>query len=247
MIKVTKTVCTYMIILFILAGCNPATPALQSEPTGTKAVFTLTPNPTTTATTTPEPTETTTPEPVATATKLPELTLTIEPSPTVVQQQWTADGTILPDEYTYQDEFPGLRFYWRNDDTYLYFAMAGDTSGWVAVGFDPDNRMQGANFIFGYITDGDIHLWDAYGTAPTGPNHPPDDELGGTVDIIAFSGLEMNGVTTFEIQMPLASGDVYDKALEPGQTYPYIIAMGAEDSFNARHIKYAGGQLALDG
>ena len=124
--------------------------------------------------------------------------------------------------------------------------MEGDTTGWVSVGIDPERRMQGANYLFGYV-DGDVvKLWDAFGTAPTGPNHPPDEELGGTVDIVTYAGIEENGITRFEIQIPLDTGDAYDKILVPGQTYPYIIAIGGEDSYNAYHQKYAEGQLVLD-
>jgi hypothetical protein len=214
------------------------------------ATSTVTPIPTVAdtplPTDTPLQTETATPEPEATETESPLPTATNEPSPTAQVPAWKADGIIMPDEYTYQDDFSGLRFWWSNDASFLYFAIEGDTTGWVAAGFDPDSRMQGANFLFGFVTSSEVKIWDAYGTGPTGPNHPPDEELGGTVDIVNYFGLEEDGMTRFEIQIPLDSGDAYDKSLEPGQTYPFIVAMGGEDEFNAYHLKYAVGQLNLD-
>ena len=105
--------------------------------------------------------------------------------------------------------------------------------------------MQGANYLFGYVENGEARLWDAYGTAPTGPNHPPDEELGGTDDIVTFAGTEEDGITRFEIQIPLDSGDDYDQALAPGQSYPIIIAIGDADDYNAYHRRYDRGNLTL--
>ncbi len=241
--KFLRAVSGMVFVLMVIAGCAsptviPETLDLSTNtvPTSAPASPTITQEPQPTDTSAPEPTatSTSTPEPAATDTPMPE------PSSTAEEATWAADGVILENEYTYQEDFSGLRLWWTNDATYLYFAVEGDTSGWVAVGFDPERRMQGANFLFGYISEDGISLWDAYGTAPTGPNHPPDEDLGGTVDIITSAGVEENGVTRFEIQIPLDSGDAYDKVLEPGQTYPFIIAMGSEDSFNAYSFEGRG-------
>jgi hypothetical protein len=106
--------------------------------------------------------------------------------------------------------------------------------------------MQGANYLFGYVGNGEALLWDAYGTAPRGANHPPDEELGGTNDIVAFAGVEEEGVTRFEVQIPLDSGDTFDRPLEAGRTYPIIVAIGTQDEYNAYHQNYARGELILD-
>lgn len=158
---------------------------------------------------------------------------------------WMADGIVTDGEYTDQADFGDMRLWWLSDENHLYIAMEGDTDGWVAVGINPERGMQGADYLFGYIEDGEPKLWDAYGTAPTGANHPPDEDLGGTNDIITFAGIEENGITRFEIQIPLNSGDAYDQALEPGQGYPLIIAIGGSDDYNAYHLRYARGELLL--
>lgn len=158
---------------------------------------------------------------------------------------WVADGVISEGEYDQSLDFGDIRIWWTHDGTYLYLAMEGDTEGWVAVGINPERGMQGADYIFGYVENGEALIWDAYGTAPTGANHPPDEDLGGTNDIVAFAGVEENGVTRFEVQKPLDSGDPYDQALEPGNSYPIIVAIGGQDSFNAYHLRYDRGELVL--
>jgi len=58
--------------------------------------------------------------------------------------------------------------------------------------------------------------------------------------------VEEDGVTRFEVRIPLDSGDEYDKPLQPGSTYPVIAAVGTSDSFDARHSSRAQGEITLD-
>ncbi|MBN1246127.1 MAG: hypothetical protein JXC32_00625 [Anaerolineae bacterium] len=242
-------------LIIALSACARATPTPEPAPTATP-----------TSAPEPEPeapteevaalTETSTASPVPTP--IPEMTSPVEtpeapseeeteepeemPDDTIV---WMADGLITEGEYTDQADFGDIRIWWQHDGEFLYLAMEGDTTGWVAVGINPQNRMQGANYMFGYVADGIARLWDAYGTAPTGANHPPDAELGGTDDVVTFTGEEQNGVTRFEIQIPLDSGDQYDQPLAAGNSYPIIVAIGGEDAFNAYHTRYDRGELIL--
>jgi hypothetical protein len=159
---------------------------------------------------------------------------------------WVADGQVSEGEYANQSTIGDVTVHWRNDAEYLYIAFAGDTEGWVSVGLDPEQRMQGANYLLGAVTDGEAQIWDAYGQGPVGPTHPPDTEIGGTDDIVAYAGLEEEGTTLFEVQIPLDSGDEYDKPLEPGRTYPIIVAVGSSDEYNASHTARAAGEITLE-
>ncbi len=58
-------------------------------------------------------------------------------------------------------------------------------------------------------------------------------------------GVEEEGVTRFEVQILLDSGDAYDHRLEPGMTYPIIVAIGGEDDFDVYHLRYDSGELIL--
>jgi len=181
-------------------------------------------------------------QPEATATAAPAA----EEAPAEMGGGWVADGVIGAGEYAHEATVGQMRLWWSNDADYLYIAFEADVQGMVAIGLDPENRMQGANYLIGLVQDGQAQLWDAYGTAPTGNTHPPDDELGGSNDVVAFAGVEEGGVTRFEVQIPLDSGDANDKALLPGETYPVIVAGSNSDDYAARHTFRAGGQLTLD-
>ena len=231
--------------LLAVSGCStPAAPV--AAPSSTPPALSPTVPATPTDVTSPLPTPATAQEP----SPLPTPATAQEPSPlptpqflpteTAIETEaslpgagWAADGIISDGEYDQHADFGDIRLWWQHDGTWLYVAMEGDTSGWVAVGINPQQGMEGASFLFGYVENGEAKLWDAYGTARTGPNHPPDEDLGGTNDIAAFAGTERDGVTRFEAQIPLDSGDQYDHRLEPGQTYPIIVAIGGADDFNA--------------
>ncbi len=159
--------------------------------------------------------------------------------------EWVANGEVYDNEYPNMQEFDGMTLWWRNDADYLYLALEGETQGWISIGLAPENGMEGADYLFGYVTGEGVQVWDAYGTAPTGNNHPPDEELGGSNDIVTYAGVEENGTTLIEWQIPLDSGDEYDNVLEPGQSYPAILAYGTDDDFEAYHEKYFRADLAL--
>jgi len=166
-------------------------------------------------------------------------------STTLEEHKYHIDGQIGPNEYQREDAVGSFTLWWGNDAEYLYVAMQGVGTGWVAIGLDPSNRMQGANFIVGAVIDGQTTIWDAFGMAPVGPNHPEDTSLGGTMDVISYAGVEQDGRTLIEFQIPLDSGDKYDKPLLPGQSYPVIVATGSTDEFASMHTYHSKTRIAL--
>jgi hypothetical protein len=200
-------------------------------PTATSALVETAP--TATPTEAVKPTDTPTPEP-PTATPIPE------PS-------WQADGSIEEGEYAHQVEAAGVTFHWSNDAEYLYGALSAQTEGWVSVAFDPEARMQGANFVFGYVKEGQAFVEDMYGIRPAGPgSHPSDEQLGGSHDIPEYGGLEEGSVTAIEFKIPLDSGDEYDKPLRSGSSYTVLLAVGSSDDLDSYHAGRDYGEIALD-
>lgn len=146
------------------------------------------------------------------------------------------DGIVEEQEYPQNLSLEEDSFvvYWKNDHEFLYMALKAKTTGWIAIGFEPTSRMRDADMIFGWVEDGQATLLDLYSTGSTGP-HPPDEELGGTNDIIEFEGSEKDGYTIIEFKRKMDTGDRYDKVLIPGQTLNFIWAMATSDSFNRKH------------
>jgi hypothetical protein len=155
------------------------------------------------------------------------------------------DGVIYAGEYAHSTEANGFEIHWANDARTLRVGLISPGTGYLAIGFDPVNRMEGANFILGAVTGGRVTVRDDFGTGPVA--HSADTENGGTNDILDAAGCEANGKTYLEFVIPLDSGDLMDKPLVPGSTYKVLIAYHeTSDDFNAWHSRRGSGSITLD-
>ena len=153
------------------------------------------------------------------------------------------DGVITTGEYrhTLTDSATGIELSWQNDSTHLYVGLTSPGTGWVAIGFDPEQQMKGANIIIAAVENGEAVARDHSGTSPTG--HREDSRS----EIVQVAGTESAGKTVIEFSIPLQSNDPSDKALKPGQTVSIILAYHASsDSFTARHTKRTTTQITLN-
>lgn len=126
---------------------------------------------------------------------------------------------------------------WRVVEENLEVIVNAPTTGWIAIGFDPSNKMKDANILIGYVKNGEVFLRDDFGHTPTG--HKSDEKLKGEDNILAKEGTEREGITELMFTIPLDSGDKYDKKLEPGKTYKVILAYGGngKDTFTVYHSR----------
>ncbi|MBN1322563.1 MAG: DUF2202 domain-containing protein [Methanotrichaceae archaeon] len=171
-------------------------------------------------------------------------------------EEWNADGVVGDHEYARSLVLHGAQGYgltggdleisWKNDDEYIYLAMRGETTGWTSLGFDPREWMKDADMILGYVVDDEAFVKDQYSVDSYGP-HPEDVELGGTDDIAAYGGREVDGYTVIEVKRRLNTGDTYDKAFTPGEEVPIIWAMSSSDDPLVKHnVAHGEAVIVLD-
>ena len=159
------------------------------------------------------------------------------------------DGTVAQGEYANHSSLAGDDFilHWAITGDSAHFAVQARTRGWVSLGFEPTRVMAEADMISGWVeADGTAGALDCYSTGLFGP-HPPDEELGGGQDILAFAASEKDGVTTFEFSRPLEAGDAYDKPLPPEGELKVIWAYSNSDNFLDRHDHRGSTTIALSG
>jgi hypothetical protein len=141
---------------------------------------------------------------------------------------------VLAEAYDHEVTARGMSFAWTVDGETLKGKMSAKTGGWVAVGFNPSDKMKDANIIIGYVKDGVGTVADHFGDQATG--HADDTELGGTSDVTLVGASEENGMTTIEFTMPMASADANDGALTADGDTVLLMAYGPDrDSFKPRH------------
>ncbi|TFG59083.1 MAG: hypothetical protein E4H36_14445 [Spirochaetales bacterium] len=147
------------------------------------------------------------------------------------------DGIVSPGEYastgTYADG--RVRLFWSFTETAISAAAQVKTAGWVAVGFDPQDVMGGADMAIGWVDGGGaVQVLDCFATGTYGP-HPADTSLGGTDNLTARAAVEKDGVTTMEFSRPIKAGDAFDKDAPPGVSV--IWSYANSDDFGEVHAE----------
>ena len=184
----------------------------------------------------PAPTEpATTPE---TPSEPPPPDTTMRPTAT-----WTPDGVISSGEYPNKNTYGDYEISWRSEEQFICIGLKVKTTGWVAVGIQPGLTMNNADIILGDISDGKVMIYDQYSTGNFGP-HPPDEQLGGTNDILEFGGKEIAGYTIIEFKRALDTGDQYDRPLTKGSN-KIIWSYGSDDQTQVKHINRGYGEIGL--
>jgi hypothetical protein len=146
------------------------------------------------------------------------------------------DGVVGDFEYPVFHRIGDMGLFIDNDQEFGYFALKSPGSGWIAIGFSPVDFHMGANFLFFSVIDGETVVSDEYGVSQF--VHESDLVLGGSLDIVEFSGVEDQG-TVVEFIFKLNSGDDYDTVLEIGKSYSIIVAYNEiDDNFDAKHTKW---------
>jgi len=157
--------------------------------------------------------------------------------------EWKPDGVIADNEYAKMQQFGELTVYSRIDGDKVRMALKAKTNGYLAIGFEPSERMKDADVILGFVKDGKASVADMFSTGPTGP-HPPDEQQGGKNDVSVFGGSNKDGVTIIEFERKLDTGDSRDKVIKSGDN-KIIWAISEDAAFSGKHAKRGGGVLKL--
>lgn len=175
-----------------------------------------------------------------------EITEPIIEEPVIVTTTgYSIDGTIVPGEYAHEMTVAGVDVYWTNDAYRLRMGLVSPGTGYVAIGFDPDRQMEGANFIIASMHEGELTIRDDYGHEPLA--HMEDTVRGGEDNIIAAAGNQWPDQTVVEFIIPLDSGDAMDKPLLPGHQYTVLVSYHHMfDNLSDRHTRRGSGTLQLD-
>jgi len=169
----------------------------------------------------------------------------VEPAGAQEEPQPAAAAPAPPAEAPWKEAAAkGMTLSWKVEEgKLLRVKVKAPTTGWVAVGFDPEKGMKGANIVIGYVKDGVAVAEDHFGSGAVA--HKADTKAGGTDDVTGVGGSEADGATELSFSIPLDSGDARDKPLVEGSQYKVILAHGAKDKLSLRHSSVAIVQVTL--
>ncbi|MCA1949767.1 MAG: DOMON domain-containing protein [Treponema sp.] len=110
--------------------------------------------------------------------------------------------------------------------------MEAAVTGWIAIGINPSNMMKDADYKIAYVKDGVVYIRDDYGNGLV--SHAEDTRLGGTSDILSYSGKEEKGYTSITFVIPRQTNDKNDRPLTPGN-HKILVAASDSDNFTSKH------------
>lgn len=182
------------------------------------------------------------PAPPTPSNGLPTTPTPAEPEPETTAR-WFADGIIEAYEYLGEMAYGDFEIHWRSDEQDVYIGMKAKTSGWISIAFQPGSRMRNADMVLGFVKNGETTVLDLFSTGDFGP-HSPDDELGGTQNILEYGGSEDNEFTIVEFKRALNTGDSYDVEVSFGEN-KIIWAYSSSDDIMQKHTNRGYGEIVL--
>ncbi|MEI7640162.1 MAG: DOMON domain-containing protein [bacterium] len=160
-------------------------------------------------------------------------TTATNPTTTVV------DPTPNPTTGYYSVNTAGMTFQWKITGANIACKVSGPTTGWVSVAFNSAAKMDGSDYIIGYVTGGStLTISDEHGS---GHNHSADSVQNLTVT----SGTESGGTTEILFTRALNTGDSQDKVLSKDMSLYIILAYGPSDNLTSMHSDYGAVQTIL--
>ncbi len=159
--------------------------------------------------------------------------------------QYSADGIINPSEYEYKKSLSDEKVivYWKIEGDEIKLAFKAKTKGWVALGLDPENKMDKADMISGCADNsGKQIVADCYSMGMFGP-HPEDIDEGGTNDILEYGANEKDGITSIEFTRKLSTGDKLDKDIPLDKPLKVIWGVGQDDDIQSMHNDVGKGTI----
>lgn len=108
--------------------------------------------------------------------------------------------------------------------------LEAPTQGWVGVGFNYQNSIVKSDLYLFHVIDNKVEGVDMHVVGFGNPKL--DQEIGGTDDIRALQGKEVNGRTRVQFRLPWPTSDTYDYRHQLDKPFWLILAYSAHDDFN---------------
>ena len=166
-----------------------------------------------------------------------------EAAPEPTREEWAADGVITAGEYAGRASYGDYEINWGSDGQYVCVGIRAKTSGWVAVGFQPEPLHRETDMVLGFVEDGKASVFDMFSAAELGPCSA-DGTLGGSDDVLEYGGREEGGYTVIEFKRLLSTGGDYDGELFSGAN-EIIWAYSLLDDPRQKHADRGRGEIEL--
>ena len=170
-------------------------------------------------------------------------------NPPYPQTQQQLGGDSMSAEFSASD-YPAsytpsstLSYHWKiikgtSASPIIEVAMRLQGTGWIAIGFQPQGRMAGADIILGFVSNGAVTVQDMKASGEVTPQLDP------VQNILQSAGSESNGVTVIKFQRLLNTGDSNDAVLKVEQKNTFIWAYHPSNDALVEHPRTGRGSFS---
>ncbi|MFT6867728.1 MAG: hypothetical protein ACJA08_002572 [Cyclobacteriaceae bacterium] len=129
-----------------------------------------------------------------------------------------------------QIEKNGMTIKWCHSDELIEIEMHTPTSGWLAVGFNEIDGLEGTYLIMGAVSEMGTTLYEHYIFKPG--DYRSFENLGIASSVQHVHGQEGDEGTTIMVHLPNDMMSKYTKLLSKGARFHMLMAYSAADDFD---------------
>ncbi len=128
----------------------------------------------------------------------------------------------------------GMTIGWHHEQSFVRFELAAPTNGWLAIGFNEQQRLDNTYLIMAKVEDGYVNVTEHKVLRPG--QYIPVIETNGKSMIFDCQGYESGDSTHVSFSVPTGLGGEFQKDLSPSLDYYLTIAFSRSDDFQHHSI-----------
>lgn len=123
----------------------------------------------------------------------------------------------------------GMNFRYEIIHDSIYGFLSAPTRGWIMIGFNSKNSVEGADFKFFRMVNGTVEVSDRKNIGNR--TYPSDVTLGGKNNVRVLKGAETVNRTSIYFVFPFQTKDVNDFQHRLNESFWLILAYSQDDDF----------------
>ncbi len=136
-----------------------------------------------------------------------------------------------------------MNIHWHFENDRVHFKINAPTSGWIAIGFNPNKGIKGSYLLMARVKNGKAEVVEHYTLSPG--NYKSLESLGEKDLVENVKGEELKNFSEVEFSLPINSKTKYRYKLNPGMDYNLIMAFSRDDDFKHHSMMRTSTQIKL--
>lgn len=128
----------------------------------------------------------------------------------------------------------GMKVRWRFHNDRIHFNISAPTTGWVAIGFNEKQGLEGTYLLMGRVSNGVAEVKEHFVVAPG--DYRPLEAFQAPIAVTVAQGVEEAGATSLKFSVPVQPVDAFRKQMLPVSNLHLLLAYSTSDDFQHHSI-----------